>query len=172
VWLFAFAGTLVLGLLCGTIWQFHAATVTDGASPAAGIRLRPEIQPDQRLTVQLDEADIQKCLTIYMDLTGRKLFPPTNGVLDRWDEAVDGRLSRWKLIPPLPAFNSGITFHADGALRASELKDKIEAILMRSHLQPVSVGKRYFRLQSTHLSTSTTPGNPPAGGAAGLLHTK
>lgn len=110
--------------------------------------LRPGLQADQRLTAHVDETDLGKCVLMYMELTGRKVWPNTNGMTSALDGATGGRLSRWKLVAPSPQPDSGISFHADGALSAAETKAMLEAVLTRANLQVIPVGRMHFRIRT------------------------
>ncbi len=89
---------------------------------------------------------------MYLELTGRKFWPATNGFVSRRDEASGGRLTRWRLINPIPQLDSGIAFHADGALSAAETKAKLEAVLRRANLYLIPVGMSYFQIQTMDAS--------------------
>jgi len=131
------------------IWRFQADPTASGPITGSGIGLRPGLQPEQRLTAHFDEADIRKCLLMYMELTGRRLWPKTNGLASDLDEATGGRLSRWRLVTPHPQPDSGISFHADGVLSATEAKSVVEAALTRANLQVIPIGRKYFRIRTT-----------------------
>jgi hypothetical protein len=134
-------------LSSAALWRFSANPTETGSTKAPVISLRADLQPDQRLTAQIDEKDLRKCLLMYMELTGRRIWPDTNGLGASLDEATGGRLSRWKLVAPVPQFDSGISFHGDGVLSAAETKAALEKGLTRANLQLVPVGKKYFRIQ-------------------------
>jgi hypothetical protein len=84
---------------------------------------------------------------MYLELTGRKLWPPTNSLASRLDDASGGRLSRWKWFAKNPPPDSGITYHADGLLTALETRDRVEATLVRANLRPVAIGARYLKFE-------------------------
>src|SRR5438309_1045945 len=81
-------------LLVITAWavcQFHPGLTGTNSATAAAIPLRHGLQPAQRLSACVDEADFSTCLVMYLDLTGRKLWPPTNGFAAELDDAIGGR---------------------------------------------------------------------------------
>jgi hypothetical protein len=147
--LIAVGFVVVVALSAVAIWRFHADSTTKGSTAGSGIGLRPGLQPEQRLTAHFDETDIRKCLLMYMELTGRRLWPTTNSLASELDEATGGRLSRWKLVTANPQPDSGISFHADGALSAAEAKAMVEAALTRANVQLLPFGKKHFRVRTT-----------------------
>lgn len=141
------AGIVLATILSATVtWRFHANPTTTESASASGIALRPGLRPDQRLTAHIDDADLPRCLLMYMELTGRKVWPNTNRLASSLDEATGGRLTRWRLIAPAPQPDSGISFHADGALTAAETKVLVEAALTRANVQVTPVGRQHFRI--------------------------
>lgn len=140
---------LCLGLLAMaiTLWQLWAPASVREPGLESSIGLRPGLLPHQRLTAQIDETDLPKCLRMYLDLTGRKLLPITNGILTQLDEKLNGRLSRWKWTTPAAQPDSGITYHGDGLLSAAETMARVEAALRRANWALIPVGKRYLRVQ-------------------------
>jgi hypothetical protein len=144
----AAAVVLVIGLGAAAIWRIHTRSLETTLIATSQIRLRPDLSPDQRLTAHIDAQDVAKCLLMYTELTGRKLWPITNSLASRLDESSGGRLSSWKWISPAPQPDSGIRYHADGMLRAAEAKETLEAALTHANLQLLPVGTKYLRVQT------------------------
>jgi hypothetical protein len=140
-------GTLLVAALA-LLWILGNRPDEKELPGATNIGLRPGLPPGQRLTAQINERDVEKCLVMYLELTGRRLWPATNRIALELDDATGGRLTRWKWISPSPRPDSGITYHADGALTAAEVKDRVEAVLDRANLRVVPVGTKYLRVQS------------------------
>src|SRR5262245_16355049 len=64
-----------------------AAVRTNGAA----ISVRPDLPPEHRITVNLDSLTVTQALQIYTEITGRQLWPRTNGMGERLDDLLGGR---------------------------------------------------------------------------------
>jgi hypothetical protein len=139
------AAAAILG--AAALRQIQAEPRATASAKSSSIGLRPGLQPDQRLTAQIDATDLRKCVLMFMDLTGRSVWPNTNGLRSELDEATGGWLSRWKLVAQAPQPDSGISFHGDGALSAAEAKVLVEAAFTRAGVELIPVGKKHFRIR-------------------------
>jgi hypothetical protein len=118
-------------------------------SGAPQVPLRSGLAPDDKLTVQIDDTDLSKCLALYAELTGRELWPGRKSALQRFDEALGYKLSRWGWIKPFFAPSTGIIYHRDGRFRADEVKEQLERVLRSAGLVPIPQGRDYFVLGSS-----------------------
>jgi len=148
-----------------TLWQFRVPSSASGLGRETRLGLRPGLMPNQRLTAQVDETDPAKCLRMYLELTGRKLLPITNGILAQLDERLGGRLSRWRWISPAPRLDSGITYHGDGLLSAAETKIRVESALRRAKVELIPVGRRYLRIRAAGLGVKPVDSFPATNGS-------
>ncbi|HWQ93722.1 MAG TPA: cation acetate symporter [Clostridia bacterium] len=92
------------------------------------IPLRPGLAPEEKMTVRLNETNLNDALLAYAELTGRKLLPQTNSLAERTDEFLDGTLSRWGLVKSSAPAATGITYHRDGSSSAQEVKERLETL--------------------------------------------
>src|SRR5204862_19357 len=141
---------LALSVLLGAwvTWQIHGHRGGGKSGRRAVIGLRHGLQPGRRLSAHVDEADVPNCVLMYLDLTGRELWPPTNGLAAQLDDAMGGRLHRWKWVARGPQPDSGIRYHADGAFTAAETKARLEEALARAKVAVAPFGARYIRIRS------------------------
>ncbi len=121
-----------------------AAAIGKKADLAATIPLRSDLPSDQHMTVALDSPTVAQALTVYADLTGRRVEPRTNSVIEKADDLLAGTLSKLKLISRTPAPDSGVRLHGDGAFTAAEVKAAIEAHLRTNGLALAPVGAKGF----------------------------
>jgi hypothetical protein len=156
-WVLAVGLILVALLGAGILRQFWVAHADTGALMGSKCALRGDLQPGQRLTAHIDETDLQKCLLVYMDLTGRGLWPDTNGLAAKLDGIAGGRFRRWNWINRAPQPDSGIIYHADGALRADDTKARIEAVFAQANLRCIPVGERYLQIRAAAPAGSVNP---------------
>ena len=111
------------------------------------IPLRPDLAPEQRVTVSLDSPSVAQVLALYGELTGRQLLPRTNSPGERIDELLNGTLARWKLGPPVATPDAGLRVHGDGLFTAAEVKAMIEGHLGTNGLALVAAGEKGFRIE-------------------------
>jgi hypothetical protein len=83
---------------------------------------------------------------MYADLTGRELWPAAKPLPQKLDHLSGYRLSRWGWIKLTPPPDSGIRYHRDGVLSATEAKEQLEAAFNRLGLASVQKGNAGFRL--------------------------
>lgn len=112
------------------------------------IPLRADLAPDDRMTVNLSVTNTAEALAIFADITGRQLWPRTNGVSERLDDLLHGQLSRWKLLRRAPIPDVGVSYHRDGFFTASEVKDTLEALFKTNGIALEPVGRKYFRVRT------------------------
>jgi len=131
------------------------ATMTNRADANPTIPLRPGLSPTDHLTVPSEFTNIVQAVTVYSDLTGRQLLPRTNGLPERLDELLGGHLSRWKIVKPTPAPDSGVRYHGDGVFTAEEVKASLDALFKTNGLAVVPVGTKHFRVEPLPSSART-----------------
>ncbi|HYV28372.1 MAG TPA: hypothetical protein VFA77_12615, partial [Candidatus Eisenbacteria bacterium] len=135
-----------------------AAAALTNRTVASSIPLRADLAPDQHMSVSLDSPSVAQVMAVYADLTGRRLLPRTNSVSERIDELLNGALSKWKLVPRLPAPDSGVRIHNDGMFTTAEVKAAIEAQLRTNGLALVPVGTKEFRVVAAEVTRLTSNG--------------
>ena len=129
------------------------------------IPLRSDITPEQHLTVALDSPTVAQALTVYAELTGRKLVPNTNSVAERVDDLLNGKLSQLKLVTRGATPDSGVRFHGDGMFTAGEVKTAIETQLRTNGLAVVAVGEKAFEVKKVSQAVSESVGQKTSGAA-------
>lgn len=110
-----------------------------------GLPLRAGLDPEEKLTAFVDGSDVRSALLMYGELTGRERLPSAKSMLQKLDESCGYRLSRWRLVTPARAPDTGVSWHRDGRLSARELKEQLETIFEENGLVIVPVQKTYFR---------------------------
>lgn len=153
----AFLPMAVLAGIAACLWvavQPHSPRQTIAAR-ASSVPLRSGLAPEDKVSVQLEGADLRQCIAMYAELTGREPWPGKKSALQRFDEAHGYKLSRWGWIKPFSAPNSGIIYHRDGRYSVSEVREYLEAVFKSAGLVPVCEGKWHFRLVG---KASVSPG--------------
>jgi hypothetical protein len=118
-----------------------------GRSARFHIALRTGLAPETRLSANLQDGDLASALLMYGELTGRTCLPNTNPPLERLDDFLGRRLSRWRLIRRPPPADSGIRYHGDGRFSAQEMQERLETVLSAAGLTLAPVGERYLRIE-------------------------
>jgi Na+(H+)/acetate symporter ActP len=112
------------------------------------IPLRADLAPTDHLTAPLNSnLTVSQAVNIYADLTGRLPLPRTNGLAEKLDDVSGGQLSRWRIIKPAPAPDSGITVHGDGYFTAEQAKKAVETFFRTNGFVAMAEGKRHFKLE-------------------------
>ncbi|MEW6158826.1 MAG: cation acetate symporter [Verrucomicrobiota bacterium] len=122
--------------------------------------LRPDLTPESHITVP-PVTNVAQALGIYSDLTGRQLIPRTNRFPERLDELLKGKLSEWRLVQPAGVYDSGVRVHADGALTAGDVKQKIETAFRDSGILLEPSGAEAFRASVDETKATAASGVPP-----------
>jgi hypothetical protein len=135
---FGLSGLLVA---CSLAFAVNAGELVGHAGT---IPLRAGLDPDQRLTAQLTTTNLDLALLMYAELTGRELLPATNSFSRALDQMSGGRLSRWRILWPVPIPDSGLTFHGDGFYSAAEVKAHLEKMFRTNGLTMIPWGKHGF----------------------------
>jgi Na+(H+)/acetate symporter ActP len=123
-----------------------AAAALTNRITAPSIPLRADLLPTDRMTVTLSGITVTQSLAIYADITGRQLLPRTNGVAERLDDALNGRLSQLNLVKRAPESDSGVRVHRDGYFTPGEVKETVETFFKTNGLALAPEGERYFRV--------------------------
>lgn len=98
------------------------------------------------MTAYIDPNDLGKALRMYAELTGRSPWPRCRTPLGEFDAWSGGRLTRWRVLKPVPKLDSGISYHRDGNFSAGEVKEQLEALFHSAGLRVEPYGARYFRV--------------------------
>jgi Na+(H+)/acetate symporter ActP len=123
-----------------------AAAALTNRIAAPSIPLRADLLPTDHMTVTLNGLTLTQALVIYADITGRQLFPRTNGIAERLDDALNGRLSQLNLVKRAPEPDSGVRVHRDGYFTPAEVKETVETFFKTNGLALAPEGERYFRV--------------------------
>jgi len=130
-----------------------AAAALTNRIAAPSIPLRADLLPTDHMTVTLSGLTVTQALVIYSDITGRQLLPRTNGMAERFDDALNGRLSQLNLVKRAPEPDSGVRVHRDGYFTPAEVKETVETFFKTNGLALAPEGERYFRV----VNRSETP---------------
>ncbi|MBI4657321.1 MAG: hypothetical protein HY735_00480 [Verrucomicrobia bacterium] len=133
--------------ISGSRLQTHEAA-TPGETievPRLKFELRSDLSPDDRLTANIHVTNVSQALAMYEELIGRQLLPRTKNLMERLDELLHGRLSRWRLVQPAPAPDRGVSFHRDGLFTAGQLKKNLEVLFKTYGITLAPVGRKHFR---------------------------
>ncbi len=117
------------------------------AGASSSIALRADLPPDTRMTANLDSPNPTQALSVYSELTGRRLETSTNSTAEKLDDLLAGSLSRLKIISRAATPDSGVRVHGDGAMTAAEVKAAIETHLRTNGLALVPVGAKGFAVE-------------------------
>jgi cation/acetate symporter len=123
-----------------------AAALTNQLNLAGTLPLRPDLKPDQRVTVgigDLEVMDMTRALAAYCELTGRVKLPVTNTFSESVDAMLGGRLTRWHVLHRTRP-SSWIQYHADGRLTAGEAKQDLESLFRTHGILIVPEGTKHF----------------------------
>lgn len=149
---------LMAGVVCLCCWSRPQRVAQPLVAGISTIPLRSGLAAEDRVTVQIDDTDISKCIAMYAELTGRELWPGKKSALQRFDETHGYRLSRWGWVKPFFAPSAGIVYHRDGRFSVSEVKEHLETVLKSAGFVPIPEGKDYFLL----LRREALRVNPPS----------
>jgi Na+(H+)/acetate symporter ActP len=123
-----------------------AAALTNQLNFAGALPLRPDLKPDQRVTISIGDPemmDMTRALAAYCELTGRVKLPVTNTFSESVDAMLGGRLTRWHVLHRTRP-SSWIQYHADGRLTASEAKQDLESFFRIHGILIVAEGTKHF----------------------------
>lgn len=139
---------LVLAVALAILYgPWSEAPPPNKAAETVAIALRPGLDPGDRMTARVEQADLRAAMLMYRELTGREAWPDGRPVVERLDGYIGGRIARTGLYTPTPKPDSGISIHRDGLWRADEIKQQVEGVFAKSGLQPVPRGSGHFELK-------------------------
>jgi Na+(H+)/acetate symporter ActP len=140
-----------------------AAAALTNRIAAPSIPLRVDLLPTDHMTVTLSGLTVTQALVIYADITGRQLLPRTNGMAERLDDALNGRLSQLNLVKRAPDPDSGVRVHRDGYFTPAQVKEAVETFFKTNGLALAPEGERHFRVVNrSEIEAAATKTSPQA----------
>jgi hypothetical protein len=111
----------------------------------AKLPLRAGLAPSDRVSVDINQTNLEQGLVMYSELTGRTQLPKTSPISQQVDEFFGGYLSRWHIVKRPSRVSSGIEYHRDGLFSVGEVTDRLEMLFAANGLMLVPEGRKYFR---------------------------
>jgi hypothetical protein len=134
-----------------------ASALTNHVEFIGKLPLSSAFSPNDKMTANIGETNLEQVLVMYEELTGRTLLPRRGGWGQKLGEAARDRLSGLGLMKRKAHPSTGILVHGDGLFSALEVKESLEALFRTNGIAVIGEGDNYFRAIRIDISNGASP---------------